>query len=551
MEVQGNGDGSSFICAGNTEPPLPPPAEPPTASTDSAGESRRVAAEYRLRFFNFNMGNSSSFGSLSDLQGQGGRGFFETLLSEPFPDGGDVDLAFSTLVETRLIMSEWVEQYLSQKRAPLDIAMSQNACREGEHKPESKVHGWLEGIAASYNGNLKTVLAFSSRHFKVSSDAALFGRLPEAMMGNLSVPNPKKAFIGRSVTECAHDVRLCFVGAHFPVMTLAAVLDERTAESSAAAADVDPLQEAKMEVARTLRKITRRASRKGFLDDRTLIFIQGDLNSRTVLLPDGDVRDVLLDVLDDAAIQAAIHSGLSVPPGSFHELVQHDQARALPVTYKYHGQVGHGFRRPGDPPPLLPGSAVRRVVMDGNVWVNKSFTIGDVLEAAGNAKPSGVVQSEGADIYRRTLGDIDDARLRAWGIKFTDTDFRPFRFPASTDRVIYWASHRLKTRLSWSFPRGGYEVNHFQAGSDHRPVCVEAILRIAPSEGAACDGERRQGEPDPALVSSILEKLSNAEDDDSAGEGDVMAALGTVVGESAAVTGLRRHWGSLWGSGRR
>merc|ERR1719181_982882 len=52
----------------------PPPLLLPGLSSPSRVTDGKPALEYRIRFLNFNMGNNSSFSSLDDLHGPGGRG---------------------------------------------------------------------------------------------------------------------------------------------------------------------------------------------------------------------------------------------------------------------------------------------------------------------------------------------------------------------------------------------------------------------------------------------------------------------------------------------
>mmetsp|Transcript_48902 Transcript_48902/g.151547 ORF Transcript_48902/g.151547 Transcript_48902/m.151547 type:complete len:510 (-) Transcript_48902:105-1634(-) len=427
------------------------------------------ADEYRLRFLNFNMANSSSFSSVSALQGPGGRGDFETTFTEPFPDGGAVDLAFVTLVETRLPLSDWLQQRLAKEQGPLDMAATQNACREGSKEAGAwQVHGWLEGLAANYNGNLKSVLAFSSRRFEQDRALVLHGRLTETKVAGLAVPNPKKAFIGR--TMHASGIRICFVGAHFPIANTAAALEEPVPGKS------DPLQVAKLGLARILRKVLRRACRRGILDGETLLVLQGDLNSRTVLQASG-ASDLLQEVMRDGNLQAAMQHQLGLPPGRWREVPSYSNAHGLPVTYKFRDRPGHAFEQPAG---------------DAASWGSPSLTLGDVLTAARASfpPPTGV---EGPELYRRILKDVPSEQLKAWGIVFKEGDFRPFRFPASADRVIYWASNGLASRLSWIVHRGGYQIHHTEKGSDHRPVSLEVTLRIAmdqrPSVPSTADSE--------------------------------------------------------------
>lgn len=55
---------------------------------------------------------------------------------------------------------------------------------------------------------------------------------------------------------------------------------------------------------RTLRKVLRNAMRRGILSDNTLMVLQGDLNSRTLLGARGEVKDILQEVMADSQLQA-------------------------------------------------------------------------------------------------------------------------------------------------------------------------------------------------------------------------------------------------------
>lgn len=440
--------------------------------------------DIRLRFFNFNMANSSDFEGLAELLGPGGRGKFEGALQEPFADGGPVDLAFVSLVETRLALGEWLQQYLAQGRRPLDGGVTTGAAKEGAKKSEWSMRGWLDGLAEKYNGNLKTVVAFNRGRFREDEAAALFGRMTETKVAGIPVPNPKKAFIGRTFLAGSTGLRLCFVGAHFPVLQIAAALEEQDGG--------DPLLRAKESMARLLRKILREASATGLADTRTAIFVQGDLNSRTVLRPDGGVKDVLLEVLHDPAMQAAIAHELDLPPGEWFEIGVPEEAQSLPVTYKYGTDVGTAFQR-----------------RSGGAQPARSLTLGDVLRASQPQHRGRAVSDPEApsSAYFRTLRGIPPEQLRAMGLAFKEDEFRPFRFPACADRLICWAPDSLGARLSWTMPRGGCEVNHQQAGSDHRPVTLDLVLHVAPPAppNAACEKSRRRAvtKVDAALVKSI------------------------------------------------
>lgn len=458
------------------------PVPVPTPMLDAADAS---AGEYRLRFFNFNMANATSFPNVEDLQGPGGRGKFDDTFTEPFVDGGAVDLAFSTLVETRLPVSDWLREYLALKRTPLDKAISQNACKEGTRSSDAQVvFGWMESLAANYNGNLKSILAFSSKKFALDESSRLFGRLIETTVAGLAIPNPKKAFMGRTVTEHTQGIRFIFTGAHFPISEIAAALESDT-----------PLQGAKVALAKTLKRILHKANKRKLIDAKTVLFVQGDFNSRTVLKKN-QAWDVLLELLHDQTMQAAMQEGLSVPRGQWYEIVGQDQVQNLPITYKFHEAVGRAFKKPHE---------------DGNGnHLSPSFTIGDILEAV----PIDRGKCEGAGVYRKTLFGINGNQLRSWGVCFKETDFRPFRFPACADRVAYWAPDGIAAHMFWSLPKGGYEVNHFQGGSDHRPVSLDAILRITSLDRGAPpeDGSSSPNKVNPQLLE--LMHLNSTEDSD-------------------------------------
>lgn len=479
-----------------------------TSSRGSLAAAARAdghTSEYRLRFFIYNMGNSSNFNDLAELQGPGGRGTWcREALSEPFADGGDVDLCFSSFVETRLTMTSWLQDYLAAKPAPLDRAVSQNACREGGDN-------WLASLAASYNGNLKTVLAFAGSMFEVVKDKVLFGRLSEGQTTlTKAVPNPKKAFIGRLLTIRESGVQLCFVGAHFPIKAIANALEDPAN---------DPPMVAKSALAKVLRKLLRKASEAGIMTESTMVFAAGDLNSRMYLDEESDAPaalDVLQELLADDEMQDAIEHQLPIPRGRWHEVARHKDASSLPVTYKFHESIGAEFDRcifgsssPKASSPKASSATCPSSPSSGST--SAVFTVGDVLSAGAygtsfsddvpsvpskgvsktrsNGSPScafsrrklvGQAPDAPDDMYRRTMRRVGSERLKGWGLQFKDDAWKPFRFPCSADRVICWVPDALRDRVSWVLPRGGYEVNHRQAGSDHRPVNLDMVLHVAP-----------------------------------------------------------------------
>jgi len=390
------------------------------------------------------MANNSSFTSVANLPGPGGCGRFSNVLQDPVSDGGVVDVVYATFVETRLVVKEWIDGYKKNNKHPkrFDTILSQNARREGSRQ-SGKLVSLMEGMASTYNGNLKSLLAFSSQTFSAvgGRSGCFMGRLTETMIGGVHIPNPKKAFMGR-VVEHHTGLRLCFASAHFAISKIAAALE-----------DVNPVKHAKLAFAKTLRKMLRKACRCGVINPRTIIILQGDLNSRTVL--EGPVaHDVLLEVIADKRLQRAIQHGLPLPSGCWQEVNPINNARSLPITYKYSACVGRTMDKPGG-----------------------SLTLGNVMEAY---KSSSLRLPDSIDPYRRVLISIGEEKLKDWGLIFKRESFKSFRFPSCPDRVIFWAPDELANRLSWSLPQGGYSVNHCQSGSDHRPVTLEAVLHVTP-----------------------------------------------------------------------
>merc|ERR1711957_549269 len=119
------------------------------------------------------------------------------------------------------------------------------------------------------------------------------------------------------------------------------------------------------------------------------------------------------------------------------------------------------------------------------------LTIGDVMDASLSGRKSLEDNDNGENKsprsgkqksqYGETMSFVGVDQLAQWGV-FTQKGAIPaYRFPACADRVLYWAADSLFDRMTWEHPRGGYEVNHAQLGSDHRPVAVEAVLKVAQS----------------------------------------------------------------------
>merc|ERR1712050_260227 len=118
-------------------------------------------------------------------------------------------------------VGEWAQEYLDDDKGQLNAIITQNARREGSKSAQSRVRTLAERIGASYNGNLKSLLAFNAQRFEEDQSAVLYGRLTEPKIAGIAVPNPKKAFMGKALHSVAgigaEGIRICFISAHFPI----------------------------------------------------------------------------------------------------------------------------------------------------------------------------------------------------------------------------------------------------------------------------------------------------------------------------------------------
>ncbi|CAE7508215.1 unnamed protein product [Symbiodinium pilosum] len=214
----------------------------------------------------------------------------------------------------------------------------------------------------------------------------------------------------------------------------------------------EKLMAAKIEYARVLREVLCKALGWELTKHDTVIFIQGDLNSRTVFDDNGagsQAKDVLLEVLHDPQLMAAIASDLRLPQGRWHEVVPFTGVNEMPVTYK----------------------------VDPKMCIAKKVTVGDILnrvhDPAQPAPDSRDPTRQLASVHRREFG-------HEWGLKKDPAKVKPTHFPAFTERVIYWAPDSLAGQISFVLPDGGYEIVGHIDGSDHRPVRLEALMVLGP-----------------------------------------------------------------------
>eukprot|EP00913_Durusdinium_trenchii_P003428 g3175.t1 len=295
-----------------------------------------------------------------------------------------------------------------------------------------------------------------------------------------------EAFLGTSIVR-EDGLRLCFFGTHFPMQRLQSVLVSNKIDGS------EKLMAAKIEYARVLREVLCRAAAWDF-GHNTVIFVQGDLNSRTVFdfhEVGSQAKDVLLEVLKDTALMAAMTSDLNLPKGRWHEVVPFSGVNEMPVTYK----------------------------VDPKVCVQRQITVGDILNRVHDpAQPPPSAKRTLTSVHRNEFG-------MEWGLKKDPAKVKASHFPAFTERVIYWAPDALSSQMSWALPHGGYETlghidgsrffGSFTIGRDPRgEVEVGFILKILP-DGAQVIGSIQEVPLVPApmqrlcaMVSSLVAKSS-------------------------------------------
>ncbi|CAE7483640.1 unnamed protein product [Symbiodinium natans] len=375
----------------------------------------------RMRFFNFNMANIAALDPFV--------GMFAQFLEQPFSDGAPVDLAFVALTEARFKMRGFVEDQLEAwKRRPaasgLDTLVHRDALRKKATSSYNPFSWCRKKLVQHVVGNVKTVLGFRKELFEPELDARLDGAF---------TLNPEKAFLGSSIVRRGDGLRLCFFGTHFPMRRLQLVLTSSLEAS-------EKLMAAKIEYARVLREVLYKAVAWDLTKPDTVLFIQGDLNSRTVFDDHGkgsQAKDVLLEVLNDPGLMAAISSDLRLPHGRWHEVVPFNSVYEMPVTYK----------------------------VDPKMCIAKKVTVGDILarvhDPAQPAPDSRDPTRKMNSVHRREFGN-------EWGLKKDPSKVKPTHFPAFTERVIYWAPDSLACQMSFVIPDGGYETVGHIDGSDAR-----------------------------------------------------------------------------------
>merc|ERR1719436_2387928 len=118
--------------------------------------------------------------------------------------------------------------------------------------------------------------------------------------------------------------------------------------------------------------------------------------------------------------------------------------------------------------------------------------------------------------------------MQQFGLYNKRSDFKAFRFPSAADRLLLWAPDAVADRLSFELPRGGYQVNLGQLGSDHRPVALEVVMRVAHAD-QPLRMSRSLATTDIESIHSLLEQ---SEDDEEFAEQDFSTTASMVPEQS-------------------
>jgi len=314
---------------------------------------------------------------------------------------------------------------------------------------------WGQGmkgkVAGSLCGDLKSFMLCRST-VEETEDGKVFCTYDTGKDSGMK-SNPMKSFIGQTFSIACGAARFVCLGTHFPMQKNSALMEDNTRSQQ------QNLQKMKYIIARFLQKILRHVLTKELLDERTMIIIQGDLNSRCVG-SDGKYSDLLWETLQDFSLQEFISMDLPQQlRGEWREVVQCADPGDLPATYRFQT----------DKPCVAAAT---------------TLTMKDVF---GPTAEDGASQNGQAN-YREVLANLNTSgTLKEWGLynhpkcleaeKGKKEKFKPSRLPACTERVLYYAPAGMMDCCRWETSRG-YEVNYLATGSDHKPVMLEATLNI-------------------------------------------------------------------------
>lgn len=343
-------------------------------------------------------------------------------------------------------------------------------------------------VAQKVSGDLK-MFALCRSTLQEVDGGRVFCSFDESSQG-MSSGNPMKSFIGQTYVTTTADsaLRLVMLGTHFPLAKVSSLMADTTKTFE------QTLSEMKCLTADLLRKILCHLNERSLIDTCTMVILQGDLNSRCVAF-EGKYVDLLMETLQDPRLQDFICADLPDElHGCWREVAKYADSDELPASYRFAKDKA-------------------------SVAANSSLSMRDVYGDAAEDAPSD---------YRQVLEKLrSTGALKEWGLyspnlnpKDDKAKFKPSRLPACTERVLYYAPACLKERCHWEAPRG-YEVNYLHSGSDHKPVLLEATLKIGQHEASFHGGRHRthsmvpDGFQDLFLPQGSLETADGNVSDDS------------------------------------
>jgi len=373
--------------------------------------------------------------------------------ASPIPAGSTPDCVFGTFCETKLDLARYDGHLLT---CGLRICHT-HAQSARQILTESGMSERLKAaVADKLNGDIRTVHVCSSKLVEVES-GKVFCSFDET--GGMSKSNPMKCFMGRSFDAVNGGVRFIALGSHFPMQELTRSLLDETLS------DEELMLKLKGMVASRLKKILNHVLSQGLLTACTVLILQGDLNSRTVITRDSQNKcrfaDLLSETLRDTSWQKVIAD--EVPEhlqGVWQEAVDFPDPGQLPVTYRFETQA----------------QAADTKFFD----LTLSHVYGDMRSDSAVSEAATMNMPRVAS-YRAVLDQLG-SKVDEWGLyrpkgDSVESKFKPGRLPACTERVLYYTPAAFKQKCHWQSSRG-YEVNYKQQGSDHKPVILEAEVYI-------------------------------------------------------------------------
>jgi len=377
---------------------------------------------------------------------------FSPLNSSGLPAATSVDCVFGTLCETQFPLDEYTDAKF-QGGAEFHSASASQCLKKGHEGNATHMQAMKGRVAEKVSGDLKTFTLCRST-FTEFPDGKVFCSYDESSQAKVK-GNPMKSFIGRVFTAASGTLRFVLLGTHFPMQKVASLMEDTTKTEH------ELLQKMKSLVARLLQKILCHLSEKDLINSRTMVILQGDLNSRCISR-DGKYMDLLWETLQDSRLQSFICRDLPEDlHGAWREVVDVPDPDDLPVTYRFAQDktaVGGGFK--------LQLRDIYTFPVDED-----SNGLGSMCCNDGSLKYRAVLEN------LRANGVMDEWGLYSPKVKDDKDKFKPSRLPACTERVIYYTPASMMERCQWETSRG-YEVNYLHTGSDHKPVLLEATLNI-------------------------------------------------------------------------